>query len=146
MMAEISIRSLMAGIVIAAIGLTAVRTCSPAWAGAMLSVTFFTMTSSLLGVTFRRDRRRVYWIGFATLGWTYLLLWFVPYLHNIVGQFLLCPNFLSYIEQLLHAEPAPPGGMQSVPVNILGLAATGGGFGAHPPTSTQCLASGWGRR
>ena len=129
-MRRVSIRTLMAGIVIAAIGLAAIRNCSPVWSGAMLSSTFFTMTCSLLGVAFRRGDRRVYWIGFATLGWVYLLLWFTPSFNGYVGQFLLAPNLLAYVEQLLHADVvAAGGGMQSVPVAILGVSATGGGFG-----------------
>jgi hypothetical protein len=127
-MRRFSIRAVMAVIVLAAIGLAAVRNCSPVWSGAMLSITFFTLTCSILGIAFRRKRRRIYWIGFATLGWVYLLLSFHPSLHSYVGQSFLGPQFLASLEQLLHAE-VPAGGLQSVPVEMFGVAATGGGFG-----------------
>jgi hypothetical protein len=127
-MRRFSIRALMAVVIVAAIGMAAVRNCSPVWSGAMLSITYFTMTCSLLGVAFRRDARRVYWIGFATLGWVYLLLSFVPSLRLNVGHFFVGPNLFAYLEELFHAEP-PAGGLQSVPVAVLGAAATGGGMG-----------------
>jgi len=69
-MRRFSIHTLMAVVVIAAIGMAAIRTCSAVWSGAMLSLTFFALTCSLLGIAFLHDSRRVYWIGFATLGWT----------------------------------------------------------------------------
>jgi hypothetical protein len=129
---QFSIRLLMAAIVLSAVGLAAIRNCSPVWSGAMLSITFFVLICSLLGVTFRRSQPRIYWIGFATLGWAYLLLSFVPSLHAYVGQFFLAPNLFAYLEQLLHAD-APMGGLQSVPVALVGASATGGGFGGPRP-------------
>jgi hypothetical protein len=48
-MRRISIRTLMAFIVISAVGLAAVRSGSAAWAGALFSITFFALISSFLG-------------------------------------------------------------------------------------------------
>lgn len=66
---RITIAHLLLVVLVAAIGLAAIRNATPAWAGAMLSITFFTMICSFLGVALTRGMRRVYWIGFATLGW-----------------------------------------------------------------------------
>ena len=54
-MRRFSIRTMMAVIVISAVGLAAIRNCSAVWAGAMLSITFFTLICSLLGVIFGRN-------------------------------------------------------------------------------------------
>ena len=126
-MKRISIRSLMAFIVVTAIGLAAIRSGSAAWAGATLSTTFFALVSSFLGIALGRGRRRVFWSGFALLGWSYLILVYTPWLNEKVGRFLLAPNLFVYLVKILHPEPLV-GGMQSIPPSILGAAATGGGF------------------
>ncbi len=59
-MRRFSIRMLMAVIVVSAVGLAAIRNCSPVWAGAMFSITFFTLICSLLGIVLGRNMRRIY--------------------------------------------------------------------------------------
>ena len=100
---RVTIAQLILVVVVVAIGLAAIRSGSPAWSGAMLSITFFAMICSLLGIALGRGTRRVYWSGFATLGWSYLLLVYVPWLHENIGQYLLAPNLFSQL------EVAPPG-------------------------------------
>jgi hypothetical protein len=126
---QITIAELILLVLVAAIGLAAIRSGSPAWAGAMFSITFFAMICSLLGVALGRGRRRVYWLGFAVLGWSYLFLMYVPWLHGKVGRFLLAPNLFAYLEEVLHSDPQARSGLQSLPLGILGATATGGGFG-----------------
>jgi hypothetical protein len=127
---RITIAELILVVVVAAIGLAAIRSASAAWAGAMFSITFFALICSFLGIALGRGLRRIYWSGFALLGWSYLLLSYTPWLHERFGQFLLAPNLFEYLEEVLHAEPPAPRGMQSVaPFQILGAMATGGGFG-----------------
>jgi hypothetical protein len=126
---RITIADLILVVLVAAIGLAAIRSGSAAWAGAMLSITFFTMICSLLGVALGRGTRRIYWSGFATLGWSYLLLMYVPWLHEKVGQFLLAPSLFAHLEEVLHPDPQAGGGLQSLPLGILGATVTGGGFG-----------------
>jgi hypothetical protein len=111
------------------VALAAIRSRSPAWAAAMFSITFFAMICSLLGIALGRGSRRVYWSGFALLGWSYLFLMYVPWLGTNIGQFLLAPELFEYLEDVLHGG-APPMtvGLRSVPVEILGAAGTGGGF------------------
>ena len=100
---RVTIAQLILVIVVVAIGLAAIRSGSPAWSGAMLSITFFAMICSLLGIALGRGTRRVYWSGFATLGWSYLLLIYVPWLHENIGQYLLAPNLFEQLEVLLQA-------------------------------------------
>ena len=89
------------------------------------------MIASLLGVALARGARRVYWIGFATLGWSYLILIFVPWLYENVGQFLLAKNLFDVIDQALHREESvaivSKGGFRS-------MALFGGGTSANRPS------------
>jgi hypothetical protein len=119
-------------VVVVAVGLAAIQSGSAAWAGAMFSITFFTMISSFLGIALGRGMRRIYWMGFATLGWSYLLLLYVPWLHARVGRFLLAPNLFVVLEEVIHPDAQGGGGMQSVSPLILAAIATGGGFGGGP--------------
>ncbi len=128
-MRRVSIRSIMAFIVINAVGLAAIRSGSAPWAGAMASITFFTMVCSLLGVALTRGMRRFYWSGFATLGWSYLLLSYAPWLESRVGPILLAPQLFPYLAELIHSDPQAAGGLQSVPLWPFGAMATGGAFG-----------------
>jgi hypothetical protein len=128
-MKRISIRSIMIFIIAAGISLAAIHSGSRAWSGAMISITFFTMVCSLLGVALTRGVRRIYWSGFATLGWSYLLLMYAPWLDHKVGQFLLAPQLFPYLADVLYSGPQAGGGLQSVPAWPLGAMATGGGFG-----------------
>jgi hypothetical protein len=125
---KISILHLVAAIVVVAIWLAAIRIATPAWAGAMSSFAFFAMISSFLGVAWGRGTRRVFWSGFAALGWGYFLLGYVPWNFRTVGHSLLAPNLFEQLFTNLH-PPQMPGGLQSVPPGILGASATGGGFG-----------------
>jgi hypothetical protein len=57
-----------------ALGLVALRSASTMWAASMLALTLAILASSILLAIFRRGAQRAYWIGFATIGWLYLLL------------------------------------------------------------------------
>jgi hypothetical protein len=133
-----TIGTLVLVVAVAAVGLAAIHSGSAAWAGAMLSITVFAMICSLLGIALGRAMRRVYWTGFAILGWSYLLLMYVPWLSDNIGQNLLAPNLFAYLDEVLHAATLPGGGssvgMQSIPVELIGASATGGGFGGAPFT------------
>ena len=127
---RMTIAEIMLVVLVAGIGLAAIRSGSPAWAGAMFSITIFAMICSLLGVALGRGLRRVYWLGFATLGWSYLLLMYVPWLHANVGRFLMAPNLFTYLEEVLHPDPQQAGsGLQSLGLGMLAATATSGGFG-----------------
>ncbi len=127
---RITIAELILVVIVAALGLAAIRSASAAWAGAMFSIMFFALICSFLGIALGRGLRRIYWSGFALLGWSYLLLIYTPGLHERFGQFLLAPNLFEYLDEVLHPDPPEASGMQSVaPFGILGAMATGGGGG-----------------
>ncbi|WP_165249868.1 hypothetical protein [Paludisphaera soli] len=138
-MQRISIRTVMAFVLIASIVMAAVSVGSPPWAGAMLSTSFFTLTCSLLGVVFGRHDRRTYCTGFAALGWSYMALMYGPGIDVKVGRFLLAPQLARILYDAIHAEapapnatPAGGGGFQSVPVGPVAAATTAGGGGFGP--------------
>lgn len=132
---RITIGHIVLVVAVVAVGLAAIHSGSAQWAGAMTSITFFVMICSLLGVAFERGMRRIYWSGFATLGWSYLLLIYAPWLSERVGPYLLAPNLFTYLADVLQRVPqgSPAAGFQSVPVGIVGATETGGGFGGVQP-------------
>jgi hypothetical protein len=143
---RITIAQIGSLVAVVAAGLAALHSGSATWAGAMTSIAFFVMISALLGVALERGMWRVYWSGFAALGWGYLILAYGPWLDQQIGSHFLGPNLLGYLAEVLHAAPAGGGGggvgtpapggggggFRSVPVGVLGASATAGGFGVAP--------------
>jgi hypothetical protein len=119
-------------VLVVALGLAAIRSGSTAWTGAIVSVTYFALFCSLLGVAFGRRGRRVYWVGFAVLGWGYLSLFYLPWQGASVGDGLFGPNLFEYVGDIVHPDPAAPGGLQNVSPAVLGVGSVGGGFGGGP--------------
>jgi hypothetical protein len=138
-MRRVSIRSVMAFIIVAGISLAAIRIGSPPWSGAMFSITFFTMVCSLLGVALTCGLRRVYWSGFAALGWSYLLLMYAPWVDRKVGPFLLAPQLFPALAEVLDSDNQAAGGLQSVPIGTFGAAAAGGMFGGVGSRNLQAF-------
>ncbi len=131
---QLKIAHIIIIVFVAALVLGAMRSGSPAWAGAVSSTMFFVMICSLLGAALERGMPRVYWSGFATLGWGYLFLYFAPWFDARGGPYLLGPQLFAYLDELLASEASGGSALQSVPVGLAGVAATGGGFGGGAPT------------
>jgi hypothetical protein len=73
-----SIAGLMGVVLIAAIGLAALRSQSQAWAGVLLLSTLAAFCVALVGAFCRRGAARGGWIGFAVFGWGYMCAGFWP--------------------------------------------------------------------
>jgi hypothetical protein len=69
-----SIAGLMGIVVVAAIGLAALRNASETWAGVMLLFTFGVLLLAVVGVVCRGEAERAWWLGFALFGWGYMAL------------------------------------------------------------------------
>jgi hypothetical protein len=134
---RISIAALLGFVGVAAVGFAAIRGATPAWAGLIQSVMFFAMFGSLLGIAFRREAKRVFWIGFALLGWGYVALSFTS-LSPQVGRRLLGPALFRVIHEVLYTDesqfngpngPAGPGMMPGAGMGggFRSMAAGGGG-------------------
>ena len=76
---RISLAGLMGTILVLAIGVAALRDASETWAGVMLLLTLGLLGVSILGVIYRRDARRAWWVGFALFGWGYAGLTLAPW-------------------------------------------------------------------
>ena len=69
-----SIGGMMAVVVIAAVGLAALRSPSETWAGGMLLLTCGILALAVVGAVTGRGARRTGWLGFTLFGWGYLAL------------------------------------------------------------------------
>jgi hypothetical protein len=69
-----SIAGLMGIVVVAAIGLAALRGASETWAGVMLLFTLGVLLLAVVGVVCRDESERAWWLGFALFGWGYMAL------------------------------------------------------------------------
>lgn len=76
---RISLAGLMALVVVVGVGIAALRAASETWAGIMLLLTLGLLGVSVLGVMYRREARRAWWVGFALFGWGYAALTLAPW-------------------------------------------------------------------
>ena len=89
--------------------------------GRLFSITFFAMICSLLGIALGRGARRVYWSGFATLGWSYLLLIYRPLAARKRRSVPAGPEPVRAARRADSDDGhADSGGMQSVPLGVTG--------------------------
>jgi hypothetical protein len=93
-MRRFSIRSLMAFVLVSAIGLAALRNASDLWAGMMLLLALAIVGTALMAAVILRGQERHGWAGFAFFGGGYLALAFAPGLsdtsrHQLGTTFIL---------------------------------------------------------
>jgi hypothetical protein len=69
-----TIAGLMGAVLIAAVGLSAMRNASATWAGVMFLVTYGVLGLAIVGAICRGSPDRAWWIGFFVFGWGYLSL------------------------------------------------------------------------
>jgi hypothetical protein len=79
---RISVRNLMAFVLVSAIALAALRNANDWSAGTMLSVALVAFGTAILGAIFLRRRERARWTGFALFSGIYLALTFWPSLSD----------------------------------------------------------------
>ncbi len=75
---RVSIAGLMGVVLVAAIGMAALRSSSQTWAGLLLLGTFGAFGIALVGAVCRSGSERGGWIGFAVFGWIYMNAAFWP--------------------------------------------------------------------
>jgi hypothetical protein len=123
-----SIAGLMGIVVVAAIGLAALRNASDNWAGVMLLLTCGTLALAIVGVVCRTEGERAWWLGFALFGWGYLALAFWSWHHAGIPS-LPTLDWLIALTATLGANPQPmgPGG------GIGGMGGMGGGMRSVRP-------------
>jgi hypothetical protein len=72
-----SIGGLMGVVLLAAVGLAALKNASGIWAGAMFMLTCAVLALAVVGVVCRSRAERAWWLGIALFGWGYLALAFL---------------------------------------------------------------------
>ena len=95
-MHRLSIRTLMAVIVVSGVGLAALKNANELWAGIMLLAILIIVGMAILGAILLRGRDRAWWLGFALFTGGYLALGFTS-LHRPDSNAEACDNALARI-------------------------------------------------
>ena len=127
------IAGLMWAVVVAALGLAALRNASEVWAGATLLVTCGILCLAIVGVVCRKDESRAWWLGFALFGWGYLALAFWSP-HSLPTTALL-----HVLEARIGATQQVDGGLKSVMLAGGFGGPVGGGPDEHFEQIGHCL-------
>ena len=69
-----TVRHLMIAVAVVSAGLAVLVSGSETLAGAVLLLTLGMLSVSVLGMVYRREETRAFWVGFALLGWGYMSL------------------------------------------------------------------------
>jgi hypothetical protein len=127
-----SIASLMAFVVLLAVGMAAMRNPTKLWASLLLSIALVVLAIALLGSLFGHGLRRSFWSGFAICGWLYLIVSCAPWFTTEIAPFL----FTTACLDLIYPHVAAPEQIAMSP-NGAGAIGLAGGFGgpAAPPAS-----------
>jgi hypothetical protein len=116
-MRRFSIRGLMAVIVVAGVGLAALRNANALWAGMLLIVALAAVGFAVMGTVILRGNERYWWAGFAFFGGGYLALAVGPWLSDTFQPQLGTTHLLDHVRQLMLASDPPP--MSDVQVRYL---------------------------
>ena len=100
-MRRISIRSLMAFVVIAAVGVAALRNADELWSGAMLMIALAAVGAAILGASSLPSRERAWWLGFAVFSGGYLAVALSPLTSELPTS-----QFLGYVHSQVNDEAA----------------------------------------
>jgi hypothetical protein len=104
---RVSIVGMMSFVLVAAVGLAALRNANEAWAGLMLLLTLGALGVSVLGVVHREGEERAWWLGFALFGSGYALLAFGPWFAEEVRPALGTTLLLNYVHTRAIMSPVP---------------------------------------
>ncbi len=100
-MRRFSLRTLMAFILVAAVGLAALRTANDLWAGRMLLAALAAVGVSILGAALMRGRERAWWLGFAVFGGGYLAVSVGPWVDDAFRQKLSTTHWIGDLRNLM---------------------------------------------
>jgi hypothetical protein len=109
-----SIAGLMGAVLVAAIGLAALRDPSELWAGVIFLLTCGVLMLAVVGVVCRGEARRAWWLGFALFGWGYLVLAFFLALNGVLPALPTTPLIRRVLPNIVAPGGMMGGGMRSV--------------------------------
>ncbi|MHB1560757.1 MAG: hypothetical protein ACYC61_25160, partial [Isosphaeraceae bacterium] len=108
-MRRLSIIGMMRLVILAAVGLTALRGANKVWAGVMLTLALGMTGIALLGAIFRHGRARAWWVGFSLFCGGYLVPAIGPWFRTEIRPVLVTTQLLEYIQSAaILPELAPP--------------------------------------
>jgi hypothetical protein len=94
-MIRLSIRTLMAVVVVCAVGMTALRNANELWAGTMMLVALTAVGVALLGAIILKGRERYWWLGFAVFSGGFLAIALAPGLSTEVMPRLVTTRMIT---------------------------------------------------
>src|SRR5438128_404667 len=106
-MKRFTIRTLMAFVVVLAVGLAGLRSATELWAGCLLLVTLGVLLAAVLGAIYTAGRSRAGWVGFSLFGLAYLALALTPIVPERLTGALPTTQALNYV--YLQVSPPPTG-------------------------------------
>ncbi len=106
-MRRFSIRSPMAFIVVAAIGLAALRNANDLWAGMLLLLALAPVAIAMMGAVILRGGERYWWAGFAFFGGGYLAVAVGPWLSDTFQPQLGTTQVLRHAHDRMMAFASP---------------------------------------
>jgi hypothetical protein len=93
-MRRISIRTLMACVLVAAVGLAALKNAGELWAGIMLLLALAAAGVAILGAALMHGRERAWWLGFAVFAGLYLTVAIGPWVGDGFRYQLITSHWL----------------------------------------------------
>ncbi len=102
-MRRFSIRTLMAFVLVSAVGLAALRNANEVWAGWLLTGAFGAVATAVLGALVFRDGPRYRWAGFVVFSGGYLALTVGPGLSDAFKPYLGTTRSLNYVQSQVTA-------------------------------------------
>jgi hypothetical protein len=100
-MRRFSLRTLMAFILVAAVGLAALRNANDRWAGVMLLTALASVGVSFIGAALMRGREQAWWLGFAVFGGGYLAVCLGPWVGDAFRQQLSTTHWIGELRNLM---------------------------------------------
>jgi hypothetical protein len=97
-MRRFSIRTLMAFVLVFAVGLAALRNANAVWAGAMLLLAFASVGVAVVGMCLMRGRERAWWLGFGVFSGGYLAVAVAPVLSSPFNAYLGTTSLLNSVQ------------------------------------------------
>jgi WD40 repeat protein len=92
-----SIAGLLGLVLFVAVAFAALRQADELWDSALFSLTVGLLLTSVLLTIHRTGRKRAFWLGFALLGWTYLIASLIP----PVESRLLTTTGLAHLDSII---------------------------------------------
>lgn len=94
---QFSLRAVGAAIVAVALACAALTYASPVWATLTFTGTIGSLLLALPAIVYRIGRERAFWVGFALLGWSYLILVFGPWFQANIRRHLATQQALEFL-------------------------------------------------